>query len=310
VSAVEVDALVKTLERQDDSWGRLQRGEEVDRREHVARRRRARADDAQLGAQHPLEIDRHRLEARSEDEQRAARRERCEGLVDAGGRAEDGRVDMAVERAGAERARELHAFRYRVGGEHLVTAPSEYLHPQEADEAAADDEHTAARQDFGAPQDTGQRLGKGADDVVDRSWDLDPIPGARSLGEAARLDRRAPELFAGRFVSGPAALALAAREMMDESNAPAVVKLGHDLVPEHRPGRHTTDLLDVCTAQPACPYPDEISLALGPRNPLQLGRSALIKDDRTHRYTLGARGYSSAGRAPGSHPGGRRFESG
>jgi hypothetical protein len=29
-----------------------------------------------------------------------------------------------------------------------------------------------------------------------------------------------------------------------------------------------------------------------------------------HRYTVPVRGYSSAGRAPGSHPGGRRFESG
>ena len=80
---------------------------------------------------------------------------------------------------------------------------------------------------------------------------------------------------------GPATLALAARLVVDERDALAV-RLGHDLVPEHRPFRRAADLLDIAPAEAACEHAEDIG-------PYGLGKLRLLRipgrveDDCPHR---------------------------
>jgi len=71
------------------------------------------------------------------------------------------------------------------------------------------------------------------------------------LGKAAGRDAQRAELSAGRLVAGAATLACAARDVMHDRDARAVLEPAFHLVTEHRPARGCADLLDVGAAQAA-----------------------------------------------------------
>jgi hypothetical protein len=82
-------------------------------------------------------------------------------------------------------------------------------------------------------------------------------------------------------VPGPAALAFAARLMVDERDT-LPVRFGHDLMAEHRPFGRAADLLDITPAEAACEHADDIG-------PFRLGKLRLLRipgrveDDCPHR---------------------------
>ena len=151
-----------------------------------------------------------------------------------------------------------------------------------ADEPATEYEDLARRHTLGSPEDAGERLGVGADRVVQVVRKVDPpAQGRNALGETAGLDRRSAELDAGRLVPGLAALAFAAWLMVDEGHV-LPVRFGHDLVPEHRSFRRAADLLDIASAEAAGEDAEDIG-------PFGLGKLCLLRipgrveDDCPHR---------------------------
>ena len=139
-----------------------------------------------------------------------------------------------------------------------------------AHEAATEDEGFARRHPLGSTEHTGERLGVGAEHVVHVVRKLHPAAQGRdALRKSARLNRRRAELGAGRLVPGAAALALAARLMVDEGD-PLPVRLGHDLVAEHRPLGRAADLLDIAPAEAAGEHTDDIA-------PFGLGKLRLLR---------------------------------
>ena len=80
---------------------------------------------------------------------------------------------------------------------------------------------------------------------------------------------------------GPAALALAARLMVDEGDA-FPVRLGHHLVAEHSSLRRAADLLDIAPAEAACEHAEDIGpVGLGKLR--LLGIPGRVEDDCPHR---------------------------
>ncbi len=165
--------------------------------------------------------------------------------------AEDGGVDPAVGRLGPVAEGELEPMRQRVCGEDVVPAPDERLHEEKAGKPAADDEHAPAWDPLDGAEDTGKRLREGPGRVVDVTGERDRRCRPRALGEAAGHDRRRREALAGRLVAGPAALALPARQVVDERDSPPLRVLGDDLVAEDGAGRRASELLQVGSAKPA-----------------------------------------------------------
>ena len=98
-AAVQVDSFAEPLERQDRHLGQNERRQELDRGVERRRRRRARADDTQLLPIDRVERRRHVVLGRREDEQRAARLEPAQRVVDARGRGDDGAVDRIAGRS-------------------------------------------------------------------------------------------------------------------------------------------------------------------------------------------------------------------
>ncbi len=178
------------------------------------------------------------------------------------------------------------AARVAVDGEDLVAPSRQHGGEEPADEALADDEHSSVRHPLGAPQDAGERLDHRRPGIVDPVGQVDPAVRPHPLGKPARPDRARPERLAGRLVTGVAARALAAREVVDERDA-AAVDLGDDLVPEHRSRRRAAELLDVRPAEAAGEHAGERSRAFGvgdlrePRLPL------LVQYDGAHGSIVG-----------------------
>jgi hypothetical protein len=169
----------------------------------------------------------------------------------------------------------MHVNRVASLGEHRLDEPP--------DEATAKHEHLALRDALGSAKDARERLGVGADRVVDLVGELHPPPKRRdALGKAARLDRRCAELGAGGLVSGPALPALAARLVMDEHDASSLGGLGHDFMAEHRSLRRTADLLHVAPAEATRANSEDV-WALGLPDLSLLGMSARVENDCPHR---------------------------
>ena len=170
----------------------------------------------------------------------------------------------------------------RVAHVHRVAAPGEDGLEQTSDEPAAQHEHLAGRNTVGSSQDAGERLGVGADRVVDAVRKVHPAAQRHdALGEATRLNCRRAELHARGFVPAQAALAFAAGLVVDERDA-FPVRLRYDLVPEHRALGRATDLLDVASAEPAGEHAEDVwPVGLGDFSLLRGSRG--IEDDCPHR---------------------------
>ena len=189
----------------------------------------------------------------------------------------------AVLRRGAVAERELEPVRERIGREDVVAAADERLREKQPGEPAADDEHAPSRDPLDRPQNAGEWLGERSDRVVDPVGERDRLGSAGALGEAAGDNRRRREALARRLVAGAAAVALAARQVVDERDAVAFPVLGDDLVPENGAGSRAADLLDVRPAEAAGAHGHEraVPVGLGPVGDLRLPR--LIQHHRSHR---------------------------
>ena len=133
---------------------------------------------------------------------------------------------------------------------------------------------------LGAAQDAGERLDECAGRVVDPIRERDAVGGRDFVREAAGDDRRRGKPLARRLVPRPAAVALAAGQMVDERDARPVGAQRDDFVPEHRPRGSTTDLLHVRAAEPAGEHGHR--LAGGRRHVGKPGPSLFVEHDRAH----------------------------
>jgi hypothetical protein len=86
--------------------------------------------------------------SRREDEQRGARRQLRDGLLDSGRRGQDGSVDITPRRL---HAGELEPLLSRVEPVDVVPASPQQLDEEIADETAPDDEDSAARNSLECP---------------------------------------------------------------------------------------------------------------------------------------------------------------
>ena len=181
----------------------------------MAWRRGARAGQGQLAPVDVVEVDRR---GRGEDEHAPARRNRLER---GGGTAEDDGVDRAVRRAAG-------AVRPGVDREDLVAAPLEHGREEPSDEAVPDDEDSAlaTRSAPRSTQASGSTYVPSASSIPSGSGRRSPPPPAP---RSRRNDRRRREALARRLVAGAAALALAARHVVDQRDARAVRALRDDL---------------------------------------------------------------------------------
>ena len=197
--------------------------------------------------------------------------------------AEDDRVRSTVLRRGAVPERELEPMRERIGREDVVAAAHERLREEQPGEPAADDEHAPARDPLDRAEDAGKGLGERPDDVVDPVGEGDRSGSAGALREAAGDDRRRREALARRLVAGAAAVALAARQVVDERDAVAFPVLGDDLVAEDGARSRAADLLDVRPTQAAGAHGHELAVpvGLGPVGERRLPR--LVQHNRSHR---------------------------
>jgi hypothetical protein len=114
-------------------------------------------------------------------------------------------------------------------------------------------------------EDAGQGLGERRYGIADLVGDGNRRASPNALGQPARDDRRCPELLAGGLVPGPAALAAAAGQMMDERDPAPVLALGNDLMPEHGSCRVAADLLNVGPAQASRTDAEELTVTVGLR---------------------------------------------
>ena len=117
----------------------------------------------------------------------------------------------------------------RSAATHLIPAPSEHLHPQLSDRAAADDEHASARHALRSTEHAGKRLDPDPSRWTDADR-RDDVRGAKPLREPAGLDPQLLELLAGRLMPGTTAIAVAARHTVHDGDARSVVEDAFDLV--------------------------------------------------------------------------------
>ena len=89
---------------------------------------------------------------------------------------------------------------------------------------------------------------------------------------------------------GEAAVALAARDVVDERDVPTVVELGDDLVAEHGPRVLRRELLDVRAAEAARDDPDDRARPLGLGHVRERRLSVRPDDHRAHRRSLWPQG--------------------
>ena len=218
--------------------------------------------------------------------------------------AENRSVDrLAVGRLGAVAERQLEAVRQRVGGEDVVTAAHERLREEQAGEAAADHEDAPA----GCARLPGARR-RGSANVPLRRRSR---PGARSSLQRSRAprtagkDRRLREPRTGRLVPGPAAVALAAGQMVDERDAPAVSPLATTSWPRTVPAA-AAELLDVRAAQAARDDVDQLARAVRLGHLAERRLPGFVENDRPHGGIVGG---EEEGRGGGAGPPPRRSAS-
>ena len=135
--------------------------------------------------------------------------------------------------------------------EHGVSPPAQGGCEEAPDEPPTENEHVATGHALGAAEDAGEGLRVGSSRRFDAVGKLDPAPtGNNPLREPTRLDSRGTKVLAGRLVTGKAALALAARKVMDERDLPSIGELCDNLVTEDGTGG-AADLLDIASAEAA-----------------------------------------------------------
>jgi len=133
------------------------------------------------------------------------------------------------------------------------------------DEAAADDDDLAAWHALARAHDAGERLDVRRDRIRELDGKLDSDRRPHAFRKATGDDRRLVEGLAHGLVPGAAAVALAARKVVDERDALAVLAPRDHLVTEDEPGRVGPELLDVRAAEPAGEDRDEIAVPDGAR---------------------------------------------
>jgi hypothetical protein len=168
--------------------------------------------------------------------------------------------------------------RIPVDGEDVVAPARDHRGEELPDEPVADHEHASMRHPFGAAQDARERLDHRPADVVHVRGEVDPPVCAYQLGEAARPDGARTEGLAGRLVSGVAALAFAAGQVVHERDAPAA-DLGDDLVTEDFACVLGMELLEVGTTEAAREHAYG-AVRLGHVG--ELRPSLLVEDDGPH----------------------------
>ena len=263
----------KLLERKHGRLRHVELREQSSRLLHVPRRRRARAGERQLAPVDGVRVDRPGIR---EHEHRPTRRDQLERRRR---RAQDGRVHRPVRRAAG-------ALRVRVDRVDVVAAPAQHLREEPPDEALADHEHAPAWHALGSPQDAGERLDVGADRVAQPVRNRHAARLADPLREPARHDRRRGESLARRLVSGQAALALAAGQVVDRARAafrPHPARPPRARAPS-RPARNP-ELLDVRAAQPAGQHAHRRRRGLGHLDEPWL--SAFVHHHRAHVRIVG-----------------------
>src|SRR5207237_3755806 len=108
---------------------------------------------------------------------------------------------------------------------------------------------------------------------------IDPPLRVGALREPARADRRRTEALAGRLVSGPASLAFAAGTVVDECDAPALLRFRDHLVSQHRACELGPELLDVGPAEAAGEHAHLLSWPIRLREVDQARRSGGVESD-------------------------------
>jgi hypothetical protein len=276
-----VQALGEALEREHSCRRRFELRQEVDGGKEVARKCRAATGDVELVPVDRIEIERS---GRGEDDERPAGDEPTRGLVCTSGGCEYGRVDLAPWRLDAGQREPVLA---RVEPVDTIAAAAQHLYEEVADEAAPNDEHAATGHALRRAQYAGERLGESGDGIVHRRRNVDPVPCERAFGEAAGLDRRRAELLARRLVSGAAALAFPAGEVVDEGHSAPVRQPAGDLVPEHGARSGRAELLDVAPAEAAGEDADDRAAPLRLRNLRELRPARFVESDRAHGSIVG-----------------------